>query len=323
MAFIKGQHFLMFDAKGVLYCDNSILSAVAECSTLAKMRYWHGYTTREDNARLLAGKAAHAALADWLRGASDDDCLKVFAEHYEEYARANVPNDDRLSWDNTLAILRRWLETHPLHRAPFAAVADTIEKPLFAWLDEGDGIVFFAMLDSLVSYRDAASYYVREVKTTGRIAGYWREKWRLASQISGQCWVAEQNLGVPVAGALVDAIEFSRLPSDEKRKCKEHAVVYAECAPLHARFELIEVGRTREALDTWRLDALHLARKYRDLVTRFPDVEQVHRVRMQGTYNGHCGFCELADWCWSGRRLDLVSGMLQHSPWRPFPLQEA
>ena len=330
----------------ILYVDNSTLSATS-CSTEALMRYGHGYTSADERAYLKAGTSGHAAVACWFRGGTKDEALDVFAngswcncsddgvtpEHfnpecpkcagtgrhndgYQAWADDNVLPDNRLSFLNTSRIVDYWLDKHPLAVFPFKIDPSLVEIGFaFPLTDEGD-IVFCGRIDGLVTMNGV--YYVLENKFPGAIKPDYVRQFQVGSQLSGYQWAAAQHTNLPVVGSLINAVEFSKLPSSD-RNCKMHAVPYIECGHLHAKWELLgPVDRTPEALVEWRKTAINLARRYQDLLRRFPHVEQIHKARMQGMFFNRCQFCAFFDWCKTGRRQDLIPSLLVHQPWFPF-----
>ena len=126
-----------------------------------------------------------------------------------------------------------------------------------------------------------------------------------------------QHTGTPVVGAFLNAVEFSKLPSSE-RKCDKHRVVYAECGHLHATMEMVSVTRTPEVLDAWRQNAIMLAKRYRRMKRAFPALDYVEFVPQEGTFNNACRFCAFGDWCRSGRPLGFVEANFAIEPWEPY-----
>lgn len=298
-----------------VYVDNSLLSAVARCSTEALVRHALGYTSTEERATLRAGTALHEALAVWFKGGTYDAAMAAFDASYRVWAEAEVAGDDRLSYANTSRIVAYWLETHPLSALPFVVRPELVEVGVAHPLTDDGDIVFCGRLDAGVDYTD--SLYIVEHKSTGRVSPLWLRGWRLDSQPTGYIWLAEQHVAKPVTGVIINALEFSRLPSSDKR-CTRHAVPYEECGHLHATFDMVVVTRTPEQLAEWRKTAIHLAKRYRDLLTRFGDLAHVHKVRMQGMFNKSCGWCAFFDWCSMGRPPEYVAGNLVYDPWRPY-----
>src|SRR5262245_21885170 len=107
--------------------DNSILAAMSRCSTEALLRYAQGFTSREENANLMAGRAGHMALAAWFGGESKEKVLEIFWKEYSEWSAENVMTGDRLEYINLDKILRQWLDEHPIQGFPFQIAKDRVE----------------------------------------------------------------------------------------------------------------------------------------------------------------------------------------------------
>src|SRR5258708_40222283 len=95
--------------------DNSTLTAMATCPTQAALRYVLGLTMDEDRGPLVAGRMAHAILAEDLAGATVDEALRhAEVVAYPEWGTASVEDNGPLSSNNDHRIMRPWMETHPL-----------------------------------------------------------------------------------------------------------------------------------------------------------------------------------------------------------------
>ena len=299
------------------YVDNSTLSAFARCPSYAIMRYHLGYTSRDEAAALKAGTAFHAAMEVHLRGGAWHAVNEAFNANYEEWAKANVDGDDRLSFYNVGRILECWCDDHPLETLPYYVHPDFIEVGVAQPLDDNGDYVITGRFDAAVQSWDRDDWYVMDHKTTGRLDQNFVRKFQMDSQMSTYIWVLSQT--VPnVVGAYVNAIELKRLPSDTKRKCKDHGVVYAECGHLHYNSQLFMVQRTPAELDEWRTTALALAQEYSRLTAEIKSVADIGKARMRGMFNGSCAYCEDYDWCLSGREPELVNAMFVYSPWQPW-----
>lgn len=327
-----------------LYLDNSTLAAISRCSTEAFVRYFAGYTSPEERATLRSGSAAHESIAVYFRTGDAEQALAKFAESYEAWAEENVSPTDRLSYANTSRILGEWFRSHPLHELPFKVDPEMVEIGFaYPLLDEGtclcghsealhnpdcDSVdcncpefcvlVICGRIDALANGIEIPELHVIEHKTTGNISPYWLKKFRMDSQNSTYLWAAQQHTGRPVTHSFLNAIEFAKIPSDPSKKCKTHAVTYDECGHLHSTFELLVVTRTPTQIEEWKKSATHLARRFRELTLRFPDIKSLHKVRMQGMFNGSCPNCALHDFCVVDRPLAMVGSMLVHDPWSPF-----
>lgn len=309
-------------AVDTLWIDNSTLRAMG-CSTAVMLRYAYGWTTAEERATLRAGTAFHVMAEAHFKGASRDEAMAAFDASYREWAEANVSPIDRLAWSNLTRIVGRWIDAHSLASLPFTVSPDLVEIG-FAFPLVADGsIVFCGRLDGLASYQNAL--YVLEHKSTGHISLDWLDTFSLDSQNTGYIWAAQQHTGKPVAGTFLNAVQFNKLPggitaaSAAPRKCAEHKVSFAECGDLHATFKMVMLTRTPEAIEEWRKTATSLALRYRDMLTRWPTLESLHKLRTQGRFFGACRWCGFKEFCKLDRRMSYIAdGNLIHEPWRPY-----
>jgi len=338
----------MLAPNGTVYVDNTTLRSVAECDSEAALRHVLGYTVADDKFAMECGIAVHEVMADYFQGNPASYCLQKFELLYRGYSEDNGLDSSmhlsyRLSWTNTDKILTEWFETHSLASFNFSVNPKLVEVgfeiPLSddcvcGWPAQHVGrlgncheyrpaFVMWGRLDAIVQSQHDGAIYVLDHKTTGRLTPYWTEKFRNDSQMSGYVWAAQKTLGMPVVGVYINAIEFSKLPNDPVRKCREHGVVYAECGIHHMKSELLIYTRSPDQLDEWRRTALTLAKRYRTLLQQVPDLNAVlTQTRMQGTFTGACGFCSFSKFCQAGRPVHYADAMLVHAPWRPYEKKE-
>ncbi len=308
---------------GRLALDNSTLAATARCSTETVLRHVHGLTSPDERATLRSGSAAHEALATYLTTADPERALAVFRTEYYEWATTHVAGDDRLAYDNLHRILSAWFAANPYHSLPFKVEAAEIgfTYPLGDPGTADADLVFCGRIDAIgTSEHDRATYIV-EWKTTGLISSSWMTGFRMDSQLSGYIWAAQQHIGRPVVGAILGAIEFSKLPVSD-RKCRDHGVPHSECYPAHLKARFAIIQRTPEELAEWRKTALHLARRYRDLATKYGDLATLHAVRTQGKFHRACQWCFAQDFCAVGRPLERVPQMFVYDPWSPLDVAQ-
>jgi hypothetical protein len=313
------------DPKSILYIDNSTAKAEARCSTEVMLRYAWGYVTPEDRAALRAGTAYHQMAEVHFKGGSYAESLEAFQNSYRTWSYDNVAAHDRLSYDNLVRIVSRWLEQNPVATRPYIVTPSLIEVGFaFPLVDDGS-IIFCGRLDGVVEYQGAL--WVLEHKTTGQISAPWLDAFSLDSQLSGYIWAAQQHVGKPVAGAFLNAVEFSKLPGgitpggQAPKRCPTHKVLYDECGDLHATFQTVVVSRTPDQLEEWRKSMLHLARRYEAKRDRFPTIESLPNVRMQGMFNAGtvCRWCSFRDFCKLGRPMSYITdGNLVLDPWSPY-----
>jgi len=309
--------------------DNTILMGMAKCSTYVFIRYILGYTTVEEKALLKAGSVTHSALDRWFRGATIPTVMGIMASEYGEWAQANVKSDDRLAWPNIQKIMQYWFETHPITDLPFSIQPEKVEVTFEYPLDEQGEFLSRGRIDAVV--RDISDhpedqeyrFLPLENKTTGSYLNNsnWRDKFTTDSQLSNYIWATEKFMGSKVTGGYINAIRFGRLPADPVRKCAAHKVPYAECADMHNQFEIIgPINRSPAELVEWRKTAIYLAKKFKELKSRFDKIEDIPKVRTQGKFNGGCTYCELKNYCDVGRPLNVFGGprpILVHDPWEP------
>ncbi|MAH44929.1 hypothetical protein CMI37_03820 [Candidatus Pacearchaeota archaeon] len=300
--------------------DNSILNAVASCSTEAVLRYVYHYTTLDEAATLRSGSAGHDAMAVWLRGGTKDAALDAFTAAYYDWSAANnIPRDDRLAFNNIYTILDYWFDKNPVADLPYRVAPDLIEVGFAYPLDPDGEFTFCGRMDAIVGDITSSSIYPLDHKFTGNLTPYFKKRFRNDSQMSGYVWGAQQSTSRLIPGVYINAIELRRLPSDPVRRCRTHGTSYAECGYLHATYELIgPITRSDAEIDEWRRTAIHLARRFRDLLRRFPTLDDLWRVRTQGKFHGSCAFCHFNDFCAVGRPMNLVDSMLRRERWEPF-----
>ena len=321
-----------------LFIDNSTMKAMARCSTEALVRYGLDYAAREERAPLRAGSAAHRAMETYYKGEPNFDfdgtpylfnnpiqaALAIFELEYAEWAEENVSPDDRLSYANTSKILAYWFDRHPIKSLPFKIMPELVEVGFC--LPLADEVYFVGRMDSIVEDLSASmpAWYVEDHKFTGRINPTFVKALRLDSQLSGYIYAAQQHTNKSVVGAYINAVEFSKLPSDPTRKCSKHGVLYSECGEIHTNYELIgPITRSESQIEAWKDTAIKLAREYRKLVRSYPTLEHVELVPQEGMFHQACAFCGFYDFCSVGRPLNLVDSLLVLEPWRPYSYSQA
>jgi len=320
---------------GVYYVDNSTLKAVARCDTDAYLQYVCGYRLKqtEERAPLKSGTAIHEALATAFRAmASGSSALEAqilgfetLTNEYRDWALAEIPPNDRLGWPNISKLYNAWCEVQ-LGSLPFYFTDPRMVEIGFAHpLDEDGEFVFYGRMDGIANHVIDDSWVVVEHKTTGRMDSLWANQWHMDSQVSGYIWAAQQH-NPEVFGCIINGIETSLLPSDEKRKCKLHGVPYSECGtwPDHLKRRLSgPITRTPEQILQWKKTALQLARRFQQMHKMLGvDPKQVEMLAMQGMFNASCKWCNVRDFCSVGRPIDRIDSMFEYAPWTPYdPLQ--
>jgi len=301
--------------------DNSLLQSWVLCETQATMRYHFGFGLRGQSAPLLAGRAVHAALAKWLTGHLDEECLNAFDAEYHLWATDNVSPEDRLSYPNVSAIVWEFLRRNPLESMSFRVVHNE-QGPLVEQLLKIpliDGVEFAFPLDALVQDKQTGLYYVLDHKTSGNIIKpAWLSQWHLASQLTGYVYGAQKALGIPVAGAYINAIELRKLPKSNY-PCAVHGVKYRECRLLHCNFQMLgPFTRSPGHVSMWLSTILPLTEQWKAhtawLHFRQADgwnaIDQLPFLRSQGLFHYEaCSNCPYQEWCRAERPLDVLDSI--------------
>ncbi len=313
---------------GKFRVDSSALKSGYKCTTAATLRYIWGLVSKSERANLLAGTALHKALEVHLGGGAG--ALEAFDEVYKTWASQNVAADDKLSWQNTRLITQKWIEAHHITYEtgvvqgwPFTIrgpehIEIGFELPLTT-AEDGTEILLLGRLDVLGDYQ--GGYVVVDHKSTGFINQQWFDQWPMDCSIDAYVWAARQLLDKPVLGAFINGVQFSKLPSDGTRKCKDHGTKYSECGPMHAKWELVGLYERNEAmLAGWKADADQMAQglyKIYSLVGNDID-SYLDQLQQEGKFTGECRWCEYKKAvCEIGRRAGVARAQLEFAPWNP------
>lgn len=338
----------MIDPNGTLWVSNSDLEAVAACSTKALMRHGFGWATRENHYAAECGEAMHEGQAVYYKTGDAGKALETFKTLWEPMAQEIDPEGplSRLSLDNVADIYEEWLASHPIKDGVlynrtglglFQLHPELVEVSMQMPLDDrcvfcGEGqhptkghdhtyvpsIIVYGRLDAIVTHLETGNWLVNDHKSTGKIDWKFIRKFRLGSQMSTYVHVGQQYTDKEVVGAIITAVELSKLPGSQ-RKCSTHGLPYIECRSQHAKFETFTVDRSPELLERWRKGAIFQAQKMRDLLTKYPTLHGISRVQMQGMFgNDACVWCDFADWCAADRPVDTVPALFDWSPWIAF-----
>jgi hypothetical protein len=319
-------HHPTLEPDGTLHVNNSSLKYVAECD-LKSVLHALRLTSGDENVKMIAGSAIHTGFEHVFRGETPEAALDAFRAAYKEWADASVDPNGPLAaytFDNIDYILAVWLSRYDIGADDVLTIASNgnpvlkilptmVEVPFSVPLAD-DGLVLRGKMDAVVEEVPSGHLRILDHKSTGRIAGYFLEKFRLDSQFSLYVWGGQKHLealgsDAKVIGGMVNAIEVGKLPDDLERKCSVHKVKYGECRPMHVRAEIVPVDRTEEELEEARRTAVHLARRYRELMLLHPTVERVDKVRTQGKFNGSCNFCFAKNFCEAGRPVKNIERM--------------
>src|SRR5438034_5971103 len=248
---------------------------------------------------MIAGQAFHKAMEvyldpDWApqdaltQSTRAESSVLHLHDVYDDAFLRLAPEklEPSLTPQNLDRVLQRWIQMHPPAMLPWARVL-AVEEAFVSreWTFEAEepcraddcqecalGVHYpltrvrlIVRHDLVVEDRAGKIRWV-DTKTTG-----WHisdDTWKLALRLSLQTQLYSdaivQKYGAEKAiyGGWVNAIELRQLPSDPKRKCATHKVVYAECGNEHAKAEFIECLTTEAKVEAAVRDAEAAAEQF-------------------------------------------------------------
>lgn len=312
---------------GKLFVDNTILSAEAKCQLSAHTRFALGHESLDESITLESGRAIHKVLETVFKGGTVGDAMMVLSQVYEDRWKdidwlmetglrlgmsAEDLQKDRRSYENVKKVVSTWLRNNPPSAWPFQVDTATVEATFQVLLDAEENIWYTGTPD-VGRVRTPSGNYALDHKSTGRITRDWKNGFRTSGQVSGYLWGLEQATGHQYIGMFINGIELAKVPGST-RKCSEHGTPYAECGELHVKHELWPVQRSPQQLEHWRVNAIKLARRYKD---RLILAKPVAEVPTEGEFNGSCAYCTNAEWCATGRQEDQLAIRFTQRWWDP------
>lgn len=312
-----------------LQVSNNLLGAVAKCDTMTVLRYGLMRESPGEAPALRSGSAVHTALEVWWKGGTRKEALVALRKEYKEWAIENINPEDkyqsRFSWENVRAIVGYYLERYPLSSLPFKVDPNLVEVSFAVPLTKSGDVELIGIMDAgpVRDRRNPRRLDGVDHKTTGSIQAPWfLPQFRMGSQMTGYLWAMRQLVPEKVIGMYVNAIQLSKLPGWDTplKKCRTHGLPYEECQVEHLTTQLILIERTEEQMVAWKRDSIRLARRFQELMELYPKAEQIGKVSQQGKYNGACGFCDYAEFCFAGRPVDRLESMTkprkERAEWR-------
>lgn len=307
------------------YIDSTILRAMAQCQLKATLRHVYDYSSVQEVAPLLCGSAWHEALAEWLRGKSNDEVVACFDEKYKAWGEQNTLEGDGWHPDVSRELLALFLRRNALETWPYRTDPELVEVGFAFPLDEEGAFIYTGRMDGVVWDAQTNMYYVLDHKTTKRFTADRARGYGMDSQMMGYCWALGHHVGPErVLGALINFIELRALPQlrynkdGTARKCSSHSGMGVdECRELHFLNEMAWVSYSPEQLEHWQASALYLARQYARLVDR-PSLERLQ----EGLFNGSCAWCEFSPYCAQGQNPTLLEVGYKREKWEPWNVRE-
>lgn len=310
--------------KGILFCDNTILSTFATCPLKAMISYGLDRKLQTDtNANLEVGRAIHKALEHYYLLDAPKVCLEVLRQEYEVWATTHLFDDKRLSWANIELVFKSWMDKNPQDRLPFRVSPENIEVAFGVPLNEDGSIIFTGRIDLLAHARHGSSLFAIDHKTTGQLDVRKKHEYSMTSQMTGYQW-ALQQMGHDISGIYINVVHTGVVPTSN-RKCTTHKTYYGECGFLHLNHELLgPYHRSEEDLEAWRVDALSLAMEWRQLLDYINgDWDKLTHVMQRGKWLYQaCALCPWANYCKGGQKQYWLTENTVEEFWCPGILGE-
>src|ERR1044071_2037808 len=298
--------------------DNSMLGDVLSCSTRGWVKYVQHKQMRQmtgPSERMGVGRLFHGLFEKCLQGEALDPMLYAF----ECAWYATFPHgvqEEKYQLANLLIIAETWLRHNSTYFRDYTPVAieQYLEMPL------GDNVTFFGTLDALVE-NTRGELWIVESKTTGWLTEIKKQYWMRGSQGMGYWELVKYHYGREPKGVLWNVVEITKIPPYDgnlMKKCSKHGVKYQECQFTHVKHEMVgPVVYQVHQLDAWCRQLLEGAGKLDTLQYVTPEmIDQMHfnqpLLPTEGrfTYPG-CSQCDLTDWCWAGRPVHMMQGMME------------
>lgn len=278
----------------------------------------------------MVGTLIHKIYEEALKGDRSqlDQIIKTNIDEYEKQWREHEGIVHARYTPSNLETLVKVSVEKDLSLFPYKFHKDFVEIGFSLPLTEDGSVLFTGRYDANVSSLDEQTWYVYDLKTTQRLGYMTRERWAMSSQFTGYLYalqrlMPEKNIG----GILVNALEINSLPIGEPKKCSVHKVPKSICRLLHVNKEIHILNRGHHEIEAWRNTFLKAVPEFRRLIAKRESKNKwsqatMDRLKVQGTFNGSCGFCSFKEFCSTGRRIDFLKNTTVESTWAPFTVPE-
>lgn len=220
--------------------DNFALTMYQTCPSKYDLRINQGWTPPRRSSALGFGGAIHEGLAAWHRGEGIGAALVAIDKAWPE----NHPVDDFRTREKCLQTMIQYSKKYPAETfkvvqgpsGPLIEVPFTLSTGMYlpcklSWLKEKrargelvgacpglpleddtcnvcgntcEPIEYGGIFDGVVEF--SGSVYVLEHKSTSIMGGSYFNQFKPNNQVTGYCWAAGQMSGLPVGGAIINAI---------------------------------------------------------------------------------------------------------------------
>lgn len=326
---ILNPHYAIPLVDDTLFIDNSTLEVFTTCPRQAEYYVCQKKEKAGERSALKFGgivhkilEARYAAPTGFVSIETEQKMVAVCESEFASY----IPSlEDYRNYGTAVNLIKEYnsfypsepfkvlaLDSKPLIEVPFACHLGTIEVNAELTVRQPDGfislryikdlpIMWQGRIDMIVEHE--GRLYLVDHKTTSMMGPTYFREFELSSQFRGYTWAAQQLLGRPIAGAIINALGI-RKPTKTGKAIE---------------FERKTITFTPEALSEWQADTLHIVTDFIEM-TRRQHMPQ-HTKWCVGKY----GMCQFFDVCTlpSDQRQQLLStGDYKAVTWNPLSNQD-
>lgn len=311
-----------------LLIDNSSLEVFTTCPRAAQYYYCHKRETADKRSALQFGRIIHKALETRYRAASSMYAQSPAVESVmlavldKEFAEWSPPEDDFRTHSFAVELINRYgiqypfesfelvtfSDGRPFLEVPFAIPLGTLEiNDTLLVHDLKTGVIEHRHVGTLkimwtgkidLGYKSHEGLYIMDHKTTSMMGPSFFTEFELAHQMHGYGWAAEQILGQPMTGFVINAIATRRPTKTGKA----------------LEFERKVFTFNRELLAEWQTDCMHIIADFVEMVRR--GYMPKHTKWCVGKY-GQCAYLKVCSLSPAHRPIMLGSGEFAQVTWSP------
>lgn len=265
--------------------DSTALTTFQMCPEKFRLRMVEGWRPRRTSGALVFGKSIHAALAAWYKTGSAEEALREVVTSWDP----NAPVDDFRSREKCAKVFLEYIKEYPQENFhivggenPMIEVPFSLDTGMFCdcphcgrrWDTSNIGatcttceaslepIEYGGIYDGLVKF--GPQIFVLEHKSTSMMGPGYFNQFKPNNQVTGYIWAGQQMSGLPVGGALINAIG-----------------VYAKGV---TRFERSITARTAEEITEWLANIQTVC-------------SEIHRAKVTGKWEMRTPACVLYGRC--------------------------
>lgn len=312
-----------------LFIDNSTLETFTTCPRQAQFYVCQKKEKVGNKSALKFGGIVHKILearyfqpAGFVTEETERAMVSVCESEFDTYT---APVDDFRNYGTAINLIKEYNKFYPaepfkvltqagkpLIEVPFACHLGTIEVNAELSVRNPDGtidlryipslqIMWQGRIDMIVEHE--GRLYLVDHKTTSMMGPTYFREFELSSQFHGYTWAAQQLLGRPIFGAIINALGV-RKPTKTGTSLE---------------FQRKTITITQEALYEWQADTLHIITDFVEMARR------EHMPKHTKWCVGKYGMCQFFDVCTlpADQRQQLLStGDYKAVTWNPLNGQD-